>query len=301
MCNGRCVGHLVDGRRVLRLSEHGAREVPDQLAVEAPLTIRVGGTTVATTMRTPGHDLDLALGWLVCEGSVGRPDHVVEAIACDADTVDVRLAEGVPTPAARLSATSSACGICGSESIAEVLARRGPVPTPELLRIEQDVLASLPTTLRAHQSAFERSGGLHAAGLFTTGGQLLCVREDVGRHNAVDKVIGWALQSGLLPAQGSILQVSGRASFELTQKSAMAGVPVLSAVSAPSTLAVDLAREAGLTLVGFNRDGSMNVYAGAERIVLRVDQRDQVTRLAAAGRRNSSTLPGRGPGVDFAE
>ncbi len=281
MCDRRRVGHLVDGRRVLRLSEHDAREVPDQLAVEAPLSIRVGGTTVATTMRTPGHDLDLALGWLVCEGSVREPEHVVEAIACDADTVDVRLAAGVAAPAPRLGATSSACGICGSESIAEVLSRRGPDPSPELPLIEQDVLASLPTTLRAQQSAFERSGGLHAAGLFTAAGDLLCVREDVGRHNAVDKVIGWALQSGLLPAAGSILQVSGRASFELTQKSAMAGVPVLSAVSAPSTLAVDLAREAGLTLVGFNRDASMNVYAGAQRIVVRAAAHEQTSRLTS--------------------
>ncbi len=268
VCDRRSVGHLVDGRRVLRLSEDGAREGPDQVAVEAPLTIRIARTTVATTMRTPGHDLDLALGWLVSEGVVQEPGHVAEAMACDADTVDVRLAAGVAAPAARLGATSSACGICGSESIANVLARRGPLPAPELPRIEQRVLAGLPETLRAQQSAFDRSGGLHAAGLFTADGELMCIREDVGRHNAVDKVLGWALQAGLLPAHSSILQVSGRASFELTQKSAMGGVPVLSAVSAPSTLAVDLAREAGLTLVGFNRSGSMNVYAGAQRIAV---------------------------------
>jgi FdhD protein len=217
-------------------------------------------------MRTPGHDLDLALGWLVSEGVVREPAHVVDAVACDADTVDVRLADGVAPPAPRLGSTSSACGICGSDSIAEVLTRRGPAARREELRVHQSVLSELPTTLRAHQSAFERSGGLHAAGLFTADGELVCVREDVGRHNAVDKVVGWALREGHLPAREWVLQVSGRASFELTQKATMAGVCVLSAVSAPSTLAVDLAREAGVTLVGFVREGSMNVYAGAERV-----------------------------------
>ena len=193
---------------------------------------------------------------------------MIDAIACDDDTVDVRLADGVVPPAARIGATSSACGICGSDSIAEVLARRGPTPPADTPMVAAEVLTRLPDLLREKQRAFERSGGLHAAGLFTPDGEAVCIREDVGRHNAVDKVVGWALGEGLLPGTAWVLQVSGRASFELTQKAAMAGIPVLAAVSAPSTLAVDLAREAGLTLVGFLRGDSFNVYSAPERIVL---------------------------------
>ena len=262
------MGHLVDSRRVLQVRAGVARERPDRIAVEAPLTVRVGGVTVATTMRTPGHDLELALGWLVAEGVARTPADVVEAIACDDDTVDVRLADGIDPPAARIGATSSACGICGSDSIAEVLARRGPAPVAGSPVIPAEVITGLPELLRASQRAFERSGGLHAAGLFTTDGEAVCIREDVGRHNAVDKVVGWALGEGRLPGTSWILQVSGRASFELTQKAAMAGIGVLAAVSAPSTLAVDLAREADLTLVGFLRGDSFNVYSAPERITL---------------------------------
>ncbi|HYN75953.1 MAG TPA: formate dehydrogenase accessory sulfurtransferase FdhD [Candidatus Limnocylindria bacterium] len=262
------MGHLVDGRRVLRVRVDGAKEGPDQVAVEEPLTVRIDGATVATTMRTPGHDLDLALGWLVSEGVVRQPADVIDAVACDADTVDVRLAPGIAPPPARIGATSSACGICGSDSIAEVLARRGPAAPAGRPTLTSAVLAALPETLRAAQRAFDRSGGLHAAGLFTPDGHLVCIREDVGRHNAVDKVVGWALREGLLPAHEYVLHVSGRASFELTQKAAMAGIPVLAAVSAPSTLAVDLARDAGLTLAGFVRDNAFNLYAGSERVLL---------------------------------
>ena len=265
------MGHLVDRRRVLRIRGAGtdaasAQEQPDQVAVEAPLTLKVGGETVATTMRTPGHDLELALGWLVAEGVARRPGDVLEATSCDADTVQLRLAPVVTAPKARLGATSSACGVCGSDTISEVLARRGPAPVSHEPRVDAAVITALPDRLRGAQRAFARTGGLHAAGLFTAAGEVVCVREDVGRHNAVDKVVGWALQAGLLPAASLLLQVSGRASFELTQKAAMAGIPVLSAVSAPSTLAVDLAREAGLTLVGFVRGDSMNVYAGSDRV-----------------------------------
>jgi FdhD protein len=260
------VGHLVDGRRVLRVRADETREVLDQVAVEAPLTVRVGGVTVATTMRTPGHDLDLALGWLVAEGVVRHPEDVLAAVACDADTVDVRLAPGVDPPAARIGATSSACGVCGSDSMAQVLARRGPAQPVGGPLVDVALLGGLPDALRAGQRAFGRTGGLHAAGLFAVDGTPACIREDVGRHNAVDKVVGHALREGLLPASALLLQVSGRASFELTQKAAMAGIPVLAAVSAPSTLAVDLAREAGITLIGFNRADSFNVYAGAERL-----------------------------------
>jgi FdhD protein len=267
------MGHLIDRRRILQVRGAGttqlrAQERPDQLAVEAPLTLRVGDQTVATTMRTPGHDLELALGWLVAEGVARRAGDVLEATSCDTDTVALKLAPGVSAPKPRLGATSSACGVCGSDTIDEVLARRGPAPTPGRPVVDAGVIAELPDRLRQAQRAFARTGGLHAAGLFTADGDVVCVREDVGRHNAVDKVIGWALQAGLLPATSLILQVSGRASFELTQKATMAGVPVLSAVSAPSTLAVDLAREAGLTLIGFVRGDSMNVYAGAGRLAL---------------------------------
>ncbi len=262
------MGHLVDSRRVLQVRAGVARERPDRIAVEAPLTVRVSGVTVATTMRTPGHDLELALGWLVAEGVVRTPADVVDAIACDDDTVDVRLTDGVAPPAARIGATSSACGICGSDSIAEVLARRGPTPLTGVPEVTAEVLTRLPDLLREKQRAFDSSGGLHAAGLFTADGEVLCVREDVGRHNAVDKVVGWALGASRLPGDEWVLQVSGRASFELTQKAAMAGIPVLAAVSAPSTLAVDLAREAGLTLVGFLRGQSFTLYSAPERITL---------------------------------
>jgi FdhD protein len=267
------MGHLVDRRRILRVSgtstvgePTSTREQPDQLAVEAPLTLRIADETVATTMRTPGHDLELALGWLVAEGVAWRPDDVLAATSCDADTVQLRLAAGVRAPKPRLGATTSACGVCGSDTIAEVIARRGPAPAPGSPLVAAHVITGLPDTLLRAQRAFARTGGLHAAGLFTATGEVVCVREDVGRHNAVDKVLGWALQSGLLPATELLLQVSGRASFELTQKAAMAGIPLLSAVSAPSTLAVDLAREAGLTLVGFVRGDSMNIYAGRDRV-----------------------------------
>ncbi len=199
---------------MLRVSAGRAKPGPDQVAVEEPLTLRIASVTVATTMRTPGHDLDLALGWLVAEGVVRRPQDVVDAYSCDPDTVEVRLANGVRPPAARLGATTSACGICGADSIAEVLARRGPASDPDRPTIGPEVLSGLPTALRAGQSAFERSGGLHAAGLFNPAGEALCIREDVGRHNAVDKVIGWALQApACASASDYLLQVSGRASF----------------------------------------------------------------------------------------
>ena len=259
------MGRLVDRRRVTRFREERVTEVADHVAVEEPLTVQVNGATVTTTMRTPGHDIELALGWLVSEGVVRAPSDVVGAIACDENTVEVRLASHVAPPAPRLTMQSSACGICGTDSISDVVGRRGAMHTSQQ-RVSADVIASLPNRLRDAQSAFDRTGGLHAAGFFTIDGDAVCVREDVGRHNAVDKVVGWALQREALPASDWLLQVSGRASFELTQKAVMAGVPVLAAVSAPSTLAVDLARESGITLVGFSRGASFNCYAGAERV-----------------------------------
>src|SRR4051794_30036580 len=180
------MGHLVDRRRILRGRGAGtgavsAREQPDQLAVEAPLTLRIAGATVATTMRTPGHDLELALGWLVAEGVARRAGDVLEATSCDPDTVQLRLAPGVNPPRPRLGATTSACGVCGSDTIDEVLARRGPAPVPGRPRIAAEVIVGLPDVLRTAQRAFARTGGLHAAGLFTAEGTVLCVREDVGR------------------------------------------------------------------------------------------------------------------------
>jgi FdhD protein len=228
-------------------------------------------------MRTPGHDLELALGFLVGEGVVGSPEDVVSARHCpDAardsggepthNVVEVRLRAGVVVPPSRYRAVSSACGVCGTTSIDAVRTRSVHAVAADPVTVDAAVLAALPDRLRAAQRVFDRTGGLHAAGLFTPAGDLLVLREDVGRHNAVDKVVGWAFQRSGLPLSGSVLQVSGRASFELVQKAWTAGCPVLAAVSAPSSLAVDLALEAGLTLVGFSRAGSFNVYAGAQRV-----------------------------------
>ncbi len=250
----------------------------DILAVEEPLEIRLGEETFTVTMRTPGHDLELALGFLVGEGVIAGPADVITAQHCpdaarDADgepthnVVEVVLAPHVPAPAsARHRHVSSACGICGVQSIEEVRGRASVDVRSDEVQVSAELLASLPERLRERQRTFERTGGVHAAALFTAAGDLLCLREDVGRHNAVDKVVGWALQSGRLPLRGTILQVSGRASFELVQKALAAGCPVLAAVSAPSSLAVDLAADAGLSLVGFSRGGRFNVYAASERI-----------------------------------
>jgi FdhD protein len=252
----------------------------DLLAAEEPLGIRVDGAALTMTMRTPGDDIELAAGFLVSEGVVGSATDIATMKVCDGTTcghpdheqpgniVDVTLAAGVSIPprARRSFLTTSACGVCGKASVKDICLRpRFPV-AGDPAQVSPDVLAALPDRLRAAQRVFARTGGLHAAGLFSRTGELVAIREDVGRHNAVDKVVGWALLRDRLPLAGCILLVSGRASFELVQKAALAGVPVLAAVSAPSSLAVDLAGEAGLTLVGFLRGASMNVYAGAHRI-----------------------------------
>jgi FdhD protein len=229
-------------------------------------------------MRTPGHDLELALGFLHGEGVITGPDDVLTARHCpdaavDPDgnpthnVVEVVLADHVPAPSRALARrVSSACGICGTESIDEVRGRCHTDVAADGLTVSVAVLAGLPSALRAGQRAFARTGGAHAAGLFTAVGELVCLREDVGRHNALDKVVGWALQTGRLPLSGTIVQVSGRASFELVQKTVTAGCPLLAAVSAPSSLAVDLAEGTGATLVAFSRGASFNVYAGARRV-----------------------------------
>jgi FdhD protein len=253
----------------------------ETLTGEEPLEVRVGrpGLTrapLAVTMRTPGDDVDLALGFLLTEGIIGAAEDVVTAQLCaGAETpntynvVDVTLAAHVPQPEtdpARNFYTTSSCGVCGKASIEAVRTKSRFDVRADESTVDAATLAALPDRLRAQQRTFDRTGGLHAAGLFTTAGELVCVREDVGRHNAVDKVVGWALREQRLPLRGHVLMVSGRASFELVQKASMAGLPVLAAVSAPSTLAADLADDAGLTLVGFLRGSSMNVYAGAHRV-----------------------------------
>jgi FdhD protein len=272
-------------RRVTRVTIGGpTSRREDQLAAEEPLEIRVGGRPYAVTMRTPGHDVELAAGFLVSEGVVARGDQVGAARYCAGATatspagtpentynvLDVSLAPGTPPPdpsRERSLLTTSACGLCGASSIDAVRTRSAYDVRGDPLAVQAELLATFPDRLRSAQAVFEKTGGLHAAGLFDgTSGELLVVREDVGRHNAVDKVVGWAALDGRLPLRGTVLMVSGRASFELTQKAAMAGIPLLAAVSAPSSLAAELADDVGLTLVGFLRGPSMVVYAGAQRV-----------------------------------
>ncbi|WP_431877873.1 formate dehydrogenase accessory sulfurtransferase FdhD [Micromonospora marina] len=282
------MGRATDRRAVLRIDLGAAADGrgrirrQDTLAVEEPLEIRVGPAgpgrrrPLAVTMRTPGDDLDLAIGFLLTEGLIRSTEDVHTAQLCaGAETpntynvVDVVLSPGVPEPVtdpARNFYTTSSCGVCGKASIESVRTRSRFAVRDDPLVVTADLLAGLPDRLRAAQRAFDRTGGLHAAGLFTPAGELVVLREDVGRHNAVDKVLGWATREGRLPLAGHVLLVSGRASFELTQKAWMAGVPLLAAVSAPSTLAVELAEEAGMTLVGFLRGPTMNVYTGAARV-----------------------------------
>ncbi|MFE1596914.1 formate dehydrogenase accessory sulfurtransferase FdhD [Nocardia sp. NPDC058705] len=272
------MGRVTARRRVLRISDGQYSERPDTLVAEEPLEIRVGGKAMTITMRTPGADFDLAAGFLVSEGVVRTAEDIVSIRYCAGATadgtntyniVDVELAPGVAPPDASLERnfyTTSSCGLCGKASLDAVRTHTHWSVADDPLQSTPGVISTLPEQLRGGQRVFDTTGGLHAAGLFTGYGELLCLREDVGRHNAVDKVIGYALQSGMLPLRGTILMVSGRASFELVQKALMAGIPMLAAVSAPSSLAVDLAADNGLTLVGFLRGSSMNVYSGAMRL-----------------------------------
>jgi FdhD protein len=253
---------------VLRVRDGHRSERPDTLAVEEPLQIRLGSSVLTTTMRTPGNDFDLVAGWLVAEGAVAEIGHIVTMRTCtdELNTVEATLAEHVVPPRPRAFATTSACGVCGSDSVVEIRSALRWPPRDDQVSVDRGVVGALPGRLRAAQHAFDRTGGLHAAGLFTSTGEQVLVREDIGRHNAVDKVVGAAFRAGLLPLSGHILQVSGRASFELVHKAAMAGIPMLSAISAPSSLAVDLAAECGITLLGFVRADAMNVYSRADRI-----------------------------------
>jgi len=235
----------------------------DEVAVEEPLEIRVDGAPVAVTMRTPGEDEELALGFLHGEGLIDAARPVGPPADLAGNTIEVR-GPLLRTPDSRSFYTTSSCGVCGKGALEEVAVHAAPLPPPEPL-IARDLLAALPDRLR--QPTFSRTGGLHATGLFTPEGELLLVREDVGRHNAMDKVVGRALADGLVPLHGLVLCVSGRLSFELVQKAAVAGVPVLVGVGAPTSLAVRLADDRGLTLAGFARAPRVNVYTHPARIV----------------------------------
>jgi FdhD protein len=270
----------------------------DSLVTEEPLELRVsaGGVsrTVSTTMRTPGHDFELAVGFLHTEGllapggprqvsycaDVERPDQRFNVVTVEVD------APAPPEPV-RTGLVSSACGVCGSASL-DALRERGLAPVAAGPTVPVEVLYGLPERLRAAQGVFSATGGLHAAGLFTPAGEVLAVREDVGRHNAVDKLVGWALLGGGLPLSGGVLMVSGRAGYEIVQKAVAAGIPVVASVSAPSSLAVAVAEDFGVTLVGFLRGRRCNVYAGRERIVLPgrqpADGSETAERVGEAGR-----------------
>lgn len=264
-------------RPLTRVRDGAAVASIDTMAVEEPLEVRVDGTPVSVTMRTPGDDFDLALGFVLTEGLLDRADDVAAIRHCegpgtdaaDHNVVDVRRRVPAPVDEAlrRTVYTTSSCGICGTASIDGVRARaRGSVAN-DPVTVPAAVLTALPDRLRERQRVFDRTGGLHAAGLFTADGELVCLREDVGRHNAVDKVIGRAAAEHRLPLSGHVLMVSGRVAFEIAAKALWAGVPVVAAVSAPSSLAVDLAADAGMTLVGFLRGSSMNVYARPDRVI----------------------------------
>ncbi len=258
-----------DGVRVTR---------PDVLAAEEPLEIRISGTPLAVTMRTPGADWDLVHGFLATEGVIRGSSDIRTLRYCDSvddsgrntyNVSDVELAEGVARPDAALTRnfyTTSSCGVCGKASIDAVT-----IESPYDLRsdstpVNLDVVLQLPEKLRAAQQVFDKTGGLHAAAIFDAAGKLIVAREDIGRHNAVDKAIGAMVRENRLPLTGTILMVSGRASFELVQKALQAGIPTLAAVSAPSSLAADLADESGMTLIGFVRGSGCNVYTGQSRI-----------------------------------
>ena len=274
------MGRVTARRRASHLADGTVTERPETLVVEEPLEIRVNGSPVTVTMRTPGSDVELAQGFLLTEGVIVRREDVLTVQYCrGAETpdgtntytvLDVTLHPDVPPPntdVTRNFYTTSSCGVCGKASLEAVRLSSRYSPGDDPTSVATATLTSMPAQLRSAQKVFASTGGLHAAALFTTDGTLLAVREDIGRHNAVDKVIGWALETGHIPLGGTVLLVSGRASFELTQKAVMAGIPVLAAVSAPSSLAVDLAGQSGLTLIAFLRGDSMNVYSRADRII----------------------------------
>jgi FdhD protein len=252
-------------RSVVRVTDDVQR-APDDLAVEAPLLLSLSGAAIATLMRTPGHDLELAAGWLLVESGVRAATDIVRLRQCrddDLDRVHITLADDVRPPQPRAYVTSAACGVCSADVLDLALLAHS-APHTSGWSVSSDVVAGLPDAMRPMQRAFSRTGAVHAAALAGPGGELDVVREDVGRHNAVDKVFGWALLSERIPVTDRLLVVSGRVSFELVQKAVAAGAAGIVAVSAPSSLAVDLAREYDLLLAGMVRDGRMNVYAGEQ-------------------------------------
>jgi FdhD protein len=269
--------HSMEITQVLEWREGEARRVEDYLAGEEPLEIRIGRRRLGVTLRTPGHDRELVAGFLFTEGIISRREEI-KSLDAPGDSA-TRQGRRNNVVRARLKSTArvgrsgrrfsagSACGVCGKESIAEM--RRRGIRTPASdSRFDPEMLCRLPESLRATQAIFGRTGGLHAAALFRADGELLVLREDIGRHNAVDKVIGWALLEGMVPLAGHVLLVSGRGGFEIVQKALAAGIPLLASVSAPSSLAVRLARELGLTLVGFLRGRRFVVYCGEQRLVM---------------------------------
>jgi FdhD protein len=261
----------VEVTQVSEWSEGNVRRVEDYLAAEEPLEIQIGRKPLVVTMRTPGHDEDLAAGFLFTEGIIRERKHLAEIAQPRGakNLIRVKLARGVKLPAAMLRrrfAANSSCGVCGKDSIDAVRAR-GIRALSSGFHISADVLCRLPDLARGSQEAFGRTGGLHAAALFDAQGALLVLREDIGRHNAVDKVIGWALMAGRLPLNDCVLMVSGRGGFEIIQKAIVAGIPVVASVSAPSSLAVQLARRMNLTLVGFLRGRRFVIYSGEERLI----------------------------------
>ncbi len=268
------IPRMVSVTGVKEWSEGELRTQDDYLVGEEPLEIRIGDVPLSVTMRTPGHDLELATGFLFTEGLIANRNQIAtvrnepDARQNGANRVRVDLAPGVvfdPEASRRNFYATSSCGVCGKASIDAVRVRCITPPNPECF-IDPELLCRLPDQLRAAQPVFSRTGGLHAAGLFSFSGELQVLREDVGRHNAVDKVVGWALANNRVPLSNSLLMVSGRGGFEIVQKALVAGVPVLASVSAPSDLAVNLAREFGMTLIGFLRGRRFVIYSGAERL-----------------------------------
>jgi len=255
---------------VERIGRQGESSVQDLVAVEEPLEIRVAGKPISITMRTPGNDAELAAGFLFGEGLLRGRDDVAHISIAASNVVQVELSPGVDIDSARLERNfymSSSCGVCGKASIEAIHANGCSMLPHEGFVVPRQVIHGLPSTLRGSQAVFDRTGGLHAAALFDGEGKLRSVREDIGRHNAVDKVIGTEVLAGTTPLADRSLLVSGRASFELVQKAAMAGIPVLAAVGAPSSLAVELAHRFGMTLLGFVRDDRFNIYSGGWRII----------------------------------
>jgi FdhD protein len=263
----------IESQKIIRRKRDGELEyLPDDLTIEEPLEIRVGGKPIATTMRTPGHDEELAAGFLLSEGIVRSRDQIASISVSRENRVDLELTAGVKLKlhsTKRFGTISSSCGLCGKTSI-DAIRQNFPAIRSIDIRINIETLLSLPGTLRDAQSDFSCTGGIHAAGIFALDGKLKIAREDIGRHNAVDKAVGRAFLDGLLPLETDLLLVSGRASFEIIQKALAGGIPIVAAVSAPSSLAVEFARDSNQTLIGFLRPPSFNIYTHTERVILEV-------------------------------